>query len=377
MIKYLLRAGVVIFIIAFHHFALAQVIDTLPKIQPPKFTKSNLPNVKDTNVIDENDIIKKIFDKDSLAAEGSIMDIDTLTDFGPTSEFIFRMDYYNKTLYAGRDQGVDQYSLNPSINYYHKSGFFAGISGSWYSKTFPNYNFTDLTVGYGNFIGKQTKLFINFNYDHLFFNPQGSGKLTNMPGAFINYDLGLVNFGLNYSYLFGDGETGNKISPNIGSYLAIKHIGFIDKITFMPYVSATIGSGNLQFSVFNKNVFNTGGDKTFYGVDILKLFNEQDNEQYQEFLNTKLHGNLKKEAIKYLNKYKIQLNIPEEFGLLSWNLSLPVKVTIKQFKIGITYNFVIPVQLPYQDYNLYNQSYFSTNLSYILEIKHKPKSKIN
>ena len=371
MFKFFFRILFIFIIICFWEKTYAQNIDTTQK-SPSEFIKTDTA----IRILSKNDSsITSMAIEDSAIIKVMEMDSALTDDFLP-SEFIFRIDYFNKTLSAGRDLGVNQFSVIPSITYYHKTGFYTGLSGSWYSETFPNYSLTDLTAGYSNLLGKSGNFSYSLSYDHFLFNPSDGGVLTNALGIYGNYDFGPVNVGLNYSYLFGNKETGNKLSPSVGAYFKIKNVGFIDKITIMPSISVTFGSGNLPFSVFNKKTYKN--DSTIFdGVDVSRLFSEQHTFEYYKLRNkykTLDEDSFIKQEINYLKAHpKLNLVIPNVFGLLSYNLSLPVKFTIGRVKLGITYNYVIPIQLPYQIYHLKNQSYFSANISYLLEMKPRRK----
>jgi len=367
MFKFFFKTLFFFIIICFGENIYAQNIDTTYK-SPSELIKNDTV----TKISSKNDSLTSIAIEDSTIMK--VMEIDSaLTDDLLPSEFIFRIDYYNKTLSAGRDLGVNQFSVIPSITYYHKTGFYTGLSGSWYSKTYPNYSLTDLTAGYSNLLGKSGKFSYSLSYDHFFFNPSDGGVLTNAFGIYSNYDFGSVNIGLNYSYLFGNKENGNKLSPSIGAYIKIKNVWFIDKITIMPSISATIGSNNLPFSVFNKNTFEKdNGD--YNTKDILNAFQEQYPIEFKVWRKEK-KSNPKLKIKDYLVNNNIDVKLPDfkVFGLMSWNLSIPIKFTINNVKLGITYNYVIPVQLPHENYDLNNQSYFSANISYLLEMKPRRK----
>ena len=93
-------------------------------------------------------------DSSSLLA---ILD-DILADNYLKSQLVVRAGYTSDIVNAGRDYGVQQYGLNAGIAFYHKTGFFADISGYYNSDILPNYNTTITTIGYmGNIIN-------NWNY---------------------------------------------------------------------------------------------------------------------------------------------------------------------------------------------------------------------
>ena len=245
------------------------------------------------------------------------------------SQLVVRLSYSPQTLFAGRDYGLRQSTTTPSLSYYHRSGAYAGVSGSLYSVSTPHYLLTDLTAGYGNLLGNN--LLYNFSYDHYVFSEAGQGTLTNAGGVLLSYDVGPVSLGTTYSLLFGNGQTGHRLLPAISGYKAWKNLGFITKLFILPSLSATIGTDNIVYQVFPRKTVS----KT-----------------------TKA-----KKPAKPGQPVDMQL---KTFGLMSWNLAVPVKVRIGSFTGGVTYNYIIPVQLAHEsaDAGFSHKSYFSFTASY-------------
>ena len=292
------------------------------------------------------------------------------TDEELPSDLIFRIDYYSKVLTAGRDFGTSQYGISPSITYYHKSGIYGGLTSNLYSQSEPRYAMTDVTLGYSNFFKFAENWSYTATFDHYFFNPT-SNLLSNSLAVYTNYDFGKVNVGTSYSFFFGGNETGNRINPSIGGYFKIKNVGFIDKITFSPTLSATIATDNIAFSKFSQSQFETFYNSTSGNALAEKILKRKRPALYSQYLKEKeTNPGLTVEA--FSNEKGIKFQAPNQtqektvFGLMSWNFSLPVKFRIKNLSLGITYNYVIPVLLPDESYTteVTNQSYFSANLSY-------------
>ena len=245
------------------------------------------------------------------------------------SQLVVRLSYSPQTLFAGRDYGLRQSTTTPSLNYYHRSGAYVGVSGSLYSVSTPHYLLTDLTAGYGNLLGNN--LLYNFSYDHYVFSEAGQGTLTNAGTVLLSYDVGPISLGTTYSLLFGNGQTGHRLLPAISGYKAWKNLGFVDKLFILPSLSATIGTNNITYQVFPRKA-------------VSKATKPKKPAKPGQPVETEL----------------------TTFGLMSWNLALPVKVRVRNFTAGATYNYIIPIQLAHEpaDAGFSHKSYVSFTASY-------------
>ena len=320
-----------------------------------------------------------------------IVDEDSLITDGQSSDFVVRFDYYNKTLSAGRDLGIVQYSLLPSLTYNHKSGISASISSNYYSVSEPHYNMTDVNINYSNFFKFNDNWAYSISYDHYFFNPDSASVLTNNMGLGTSYNIGKIAINLNYGLSFGSSATGNSFNPGVSGFFEIKNVGFIDKIIFMPSVSASFGSSNITFRKFNANQFKEGHQGLAY-MDAQNFKNSEFYQVLKDFRvfkkqnpdSTVTFGKFAITDTEAINDYKLRHpgatlydyrqalnsvfkknNNKEEFGLMSYNLSVPVRFKINKLTLGLTYNYVIPKLLPNDvEDELPNQSYFSAMISY-------------
>ncbi len=253
---------------------------------------------------------------------------------GLSSQLVLRLDHATRALFAGRDYGVRQSITTPSLTYNHRSGVYAGVSGSFYSQEVPTYTLTDFSLGYGNMLG--SKLLYNVSYDHYAYNQSGPTILGNTAGLLLSYDVGPVSLGSSYALLFGGGHTGHRLLPSLSGYHAWKHLGFIDKLFVLPSLSATIGTQNTSYQIFPAKAAEASKAKK-----------------------------PKKGAAPASQPITEEVT---NFGLMSWNLALPVKVRVGHVTCGVTYNYVLPVKLPHEDEaaGFGPKSYFSFSLSYSL-----------
>ncbi len=320
-----------------------------------------------------------------------IVEEDSLIKDNESSNFIIRIDYYNRTLSSGRDLGVEQYSLAPSLTYNHRSGISASLIGSYYSVDEPHYNMTDANINYSNFFKFNDNWAYSLSYDHYFYHPDSASVLTNNIGLSTSYSVGKFSANLSYGLSFGGNETGNSLSPGFSGFFIIRNVGFIDKIEFLPSISATLGTSNITFRKFNathfqkghkgityqeaKSIRNSEFGKLIFDFFDFKNNNPKSTEMFKEFAKTDTAAFLEYRSnhpgatvIDYKNAlieaFK-KTNTKEEFGLMSYNFSLPVRFKIGRYTLGVTYNYIIPHLLPNETYDdLPNQSYFSAMMSY-------------
>ncbi|PQV48187.1 hypothetical protein CLV33_10533 [Jejuia pallidilutea] len=133
---------------------------------------------------------------------------DILNSFN-TNNFIYtNVSFNSNTFFTGRDSGIDQFNMVPQISYYSASGFNISVSGIYYENFSPNWDFTNVSVGYYNTLG-QKKLF-NYNVGYTrYFYANGWDVFTNS----ISLSLGVRNkkrtlgTKLTTSYLFGTDQS--------------------------------------------------------------------------------------------------------------------------------------------------------------------------
>ena len=126
------------------------------------------------------------------------------------------LTYNSNTYFTGRDIGIDQFNLMPQISFYNSKGFNASVSGIYYSEYLPNWAFTNVSLGYFNYIGKKKLLNYSVGYSRYIYS-DGWDILTNSTDVTIGIKNKKRTIGtkLAGSYLFGNGYSFQLIS---GSY---------------------------------------------------------------------------------------------------------------------------------------------------------------
>jgi len=150
---------------------------------------------------------------------GDDIDVDQFLESIASFQFLyFSVDYNNKTYFSGRDIGTDQFNINPQITYIHSNGFFVGVNGVYYSEFTPNWDYTSVTVGYGQSFGKTKTYKWTSSYARYFYSAGVDNPFTNA----ISFGLEATNkkktlgTELSATYLFGDDTSFQVISSSYG-----------------------------------------------------------------------------------------------------------------------------------------------------------------
>lgn len=115
--------------------------------------------------------------------------LDELLETSFSYNFLYTSVSYNSnTFFSGRDSGTDQFNIIPQVSYYHSSGFNATISGIYYQNFAPSWDFTSISLGYFNTIGKQKNIVYNLGYTRFLYS-DGYDVFTNS----LDVSLGLRN----------------------------------------------------------------------------------------------------------------------------------------------------------------------------------------
>lgn len=115
--------------------------------------------------------------------------VDELLESSISYNFLYTsVSYNNNTYFSGRDSGTDQFNIIPQISYYHSSGFNASVSGIYYENFAPTWDFTSVSLGYFNTIGKQKNIVYNLGYTRFLYS-DGYDVFTNS----LDVSIGLRN----------------------------------------------------------------------------------------------------------------------------------------------------------------------------------------
>ncbi|GAA4407919.1 hypothetical protein GCM10023187_29120 [Nibrella viscosa] len=292
----------------------------------------------------------------------------TVADTLEQSTVVTRLGYANRTLFAGRDFGINQYMITPGITYYHKSGINVDVTGYYFSQSQPLYELTALSVGYMHNVSDN--LLLSVDLSRSFYTQTDAEFPALFPyNAYLSgsYDWGNWMAGLDYTFLFGN-ETAHRVRPRISYYMSWKNVGIFDRISLNPTLSATFGGDQISFEQLRP-------------VSMLT----DDNPRLQAIANnSKQKANGNANSGKGNGKSKgsgpvAQPPVPPAnnaiaqqsyFGLMCYTLSVPLRFTLGTVRVGTMYNLVFPVKLyPTESISTNPVSYFGLSLSHTLTLR--------
>lgn len=274
----------------------------------------------------ENERVSRI---DSLLNDVLFGDDDLYALFNPKQNFQFiyaGTNFSSKTYFAGREIGSDQYNLSGQLYYMHSKGFFAGVSGSWYSQLDPGYRTTVLSAGFGRGLTKASFFRYRASFDYYLFHvddPDFDPIYTTSANAGITLKSKTVGTRLDGTLLMGK-EFGQQISWDVYAYLNLVKFGRYNYLRLEPEVSLFWGSEAAEF-----------------------LLNEA---YFDETTQTEIS-----------TYYK------DVFGLLNIQLQLPLNLSWKSFDLEVSYNYNLP-QTVSDSFDYPKSSYFRVSLGYIFNL---------
>ncbi|WP_438977092.1 hypothetical protein [Polaribacter sp.] len=247
--------------------------------------------------------------------------LDELIEGGLTYNFLYTSVSYNtNTFFSGRDSGTDQFNIIPQVSYYHSSGFNASISGIYYQNFVPAWDFTSVSVGYFNTIGKQKNFNYNLGYTHFFYSDDFD-DFTNS----IDLSVGIRNIKrtlgttLAASYLFGT-NTSLQLVSNSFLNINLKRTSNL-ALRFRPNISFIIADQTYTFSSLIRSPL---------GPRIVTV-------------------------------------VQEVFDLLNTQLSFPLSLSTKSWDFEVGYHLNLPNAVSNES-NLSNTNFFSFSVGYLLDL---------
>lgn len=271
---------------------------------------------------DKKETSKKEEDKLIEAFFRETKELDALvSEFSDFQFLYFSMDYNSDTYFSGRDIGIDQYNLRPQVSYMNSKGFFASISGIYYSGFDPKWDFTSISTGYGKSFGKKKLLRFTASYSRYIYSKGVDNPFTNAIsiGSGIRNKKRTLGTRLSVTRSFGKEEKALQISS--GTYARFK---LIKKEKLSLYFRP-----RLNFLI---------GNQTFY------------DETETEFIDGE----------EFLKEQEV-------FGLMNIQFNLPVLLTVDNFDFELGYNFNLP-QEPSGVSDFENTSFFNFSIAYLLEL---------
>ncbi|WP_211290282.1 hypothetical protein [Polaribacter gangjinensis] len=250
--------------------------------------------------------------------------IDEVLETNFSYNFLYTsLSYNSNTFFSGRDSGIDQFNVIPQISYYHSSGFNASISGIYYQNFAPSWDFTSVSVGYFNSLGKSRNIIYNLGYTKYFY-ADDFDDFTNS----IDISLGIRNkkrtlgTTLSGSYIYGTDNSYQLVSNSFVSFNLYRTTHFA--LRFRP---------TLSFVVANQT----------FGKYTLRIINGRRVFVYSS---------------------------TEVFDLLNTQLGFPISFSKKSWDVELGYYLNLPNAVA-DETNLKNTSFFGFSVGYLFDLSKK------
>jgi hypothetical protein len=253
-------------------------------------------------------ILDELFPIDSLTIESMVLDL-------KKQDFLYINTLYNtKTLFSGRDFGVEQYSFFPAISYIDSNNFFLNVGSGYYSEVDPQWDFITFSGGYSNHLNKKKSIVATAAYSYTTFTEDVADLNNQRVSLSLSYRAKWFRNALSGGYLFG----GNR-----SSYLSNNTYFNID----------LLASKSLDISIEPRvGVF--WGNQTITELVRIGFF------QFQEVST-------------------------DVFQLLNTEVSIPIEFDFGKWDFEIDYTYAMPNALPGEE-KPSNNGYFSISLGYLI-----------
>jgi len=270
---------------------------------------------------------KNLEDIDGLIDELFFNDqqfLDELIENDLSYNFLYTsLSYNSDTYFSGRNAGTDQFHLIPQVSYYHSSGFNASISGIYYQNFAPSWDFTSVSLGYFNTIGKSKNYLYNLGYTKYFYSDGFDAFTNSLDVSFgIRNNKRTLGTTISGSYLFGTDNSYQIVSNTFANFTLKRTSNFA--LRFRPSINFIVAKQTFAF-------------------------------QRPLFLNGK-------KIIQTINY--------EVFDLLNTQLNFPLSLTLNSWDFELGYNLNLPKAIATES-NLPITSFFNVSVGYLFDLSKK------
>lgn len=250
-----------------------------------------------------------------------------------TSQMALRLAYNSNIASTGRTIGIDKFGLSAGASYFHKTGFYADVSGYWSNEYDPDYYLTIASAGYMASPTKRWSLLAEYNrFLYTDTGPDIVIPYTNNIGITNFFNFRPIIFRLDYYFYFGE-KNAHRIMPGLGLNLEKRKWHGIDRILFFP-------SANILF-----------------GTEVIT--------EYFPYTQTRL-------GILYRVRNGLPLYYTADrtlFGDMNYSFSAPLSVTLNNWNFLISYTYNIPKALPGEELGLTKSGYLSATITRYIGFK--------
>lgn len=246
-----------------------------------------------------------------------------------SSSLSIRAGFNTNIISAGRTIGINQYGASVGASYYHKTGLFLDLSSYWSQEYNPNLYLSIASLGYLKMLSKHYSFLAT--YDRLIYNNRDINvetPLTNMLG-FTNFiDFKPITLRIDYSYYFGR-QDAHRLAPGI--VVSLRKYNFIglDRISFTPSYQVLFGSATITSVQLSQQTVIRSARR----LPLVTQFNEN------------------------------------KFGLMNYALTLPLRITKKNWSLTVAYTYNWPLALPGESSSLPENSFTGVTISKLINLK--------
>jgi hypothetical protein len=262
---------------------------------------------------------------DSLLQEGDLN----------VSHLAGRLSYNSNVLSTGRTLGIENFGLSPGISYYHKSGFFADVSGFWSKDFDPSYYLTIASVGYMHDFSKHFSIMAG--YDRYFYavGEDSYVPYKNTLSFSSVLEFKPVQLSATYSFYFGEAHV-HRIMPGLGFLFEKKKFLGMDRISLTP------------------SIYTLLGNEVIIEVEFIFPKNREEFREYRKYG----YGGLK--------PVQTERNV---FGLMNVAMTVPLNITYRRWGFSFSYTYNIPKALDGEALTISESSYLAGSLTYFINLR--------
>ena len=245
--------------------------------------------------------------------------IDDILDLLSKRDFIYtNISYHSNTYFSGRESNIDQFNLNSQLSFYHRSGFNLSVSGVYYQEFDPNWDLTNISIGYYDNMGKKNQVQYDIGYTRYIYS-DGWDTFTNSLDASIGIRNSNRSVGteLSASYLFGNDQSVQLVSGSYYRVTLARDQNYV--IRFKPQLYFIVAKQTVAFLELDSQ-----GDRVIRFNDV--------------------------------------------FGLLNTQLNLPISLSTRSWDLELGYNINFPSKVEGES-NLNTTGFFSGSIGYLFDFK--------
>jgi len=265
-------------------------------------------------------------------------------------ELTVRVNYTSRAVFSGRDFGVNEWMSTPSITYYAKSGFYADITGYYFSQSLPHYELTAVSAGYLGIVSSVVA--VSGELSRSFLSQSGQQNLLPYSSNLsVNYTVSpVLSANADYYLMFGN-VTAHRLRLSLSAYASHKvqsSVLGLKRISCIPAFTAILGTETSALSVYQPG---TPTATTPGTITTPLTAAERRLQRLQQRIQAKRTGAITPAVTPTV----------EKFGLMALDLAVPIRATFTGFRLGLTNHLVKPVKI-YADEDI------STNPIYYADI---------